>query len=438
MAREPSDGRYRHKDYLEVVSFPVEIVAHDGSVRRFPFEDAVAMYQRRVDYAGERFSDPEDAERERLHCSRRVQQLRDSYFQRFGWAGAQASRAGESPDFGPHCGEVAAFLRRVLGVEGRLEVAFGEPEGWARSFEVKGRSPGFKVYYVPGAREAEERTHTLELLQALGGNVSAGEQQRDHLLSLHQGPEFLVGLTGTWQHVKALASQEYRADRYEVRSVEHSPWDAMWEGMRTGDFPRALEDCAGFKEAHPWHVPARATGVLISVYLEDWARVESFYPDEGSGLWQDGDLRWARAVASLLSGGVAEDLPEGLEPRWPAESSLRLLNQVRGAWWSGWGERLDPALPWAVEHRVLRAAVALSHGAMLIFCAAVLKASSWEAWVGGAVLFSGLGLYASRLWVRQASERLSHSVLVNAVPVMLRRLARLGLPTVYATSETDG
>ena len=86
----------------------------------------------------------------------------------------------------------------------------------------------------------------------------------------------------------------------------------------------------------------------------------------------------------------------------------------------------------------LQVAVLLTHVALLIFGAAILKAYSWEAWIGGAVFFSGAGWYASRLWLRQASQRLAQSLLVNAVPVMLRRMARLGLPTVYASTQTEG
>ena len=438
MAREPSDGRYGHKDYLEVVSFPVEIVAHDGSVRTFPFEDAVAMYQRRVDYAAERFADPEDAEQEKSHCLRRVQQLRDSYFKRFGWIESPDKSGPSAPGFGVHSGEVAAFLRRVLGVEGRLDLAFGAADEGVHPIEVEGRPSGLKIHYAAGPLGGESRERQLEALQAIGGNVSAGEHQEEHLLSIHQGPEFLVGLTGTWFHVRTLATQDYRADRYEVRSVEASPWDAMWQGLRAGDYPRALRDCSGFKEAHPWHVPARVTGVLLAVYMQEWARVAYFYPEAESGLWQDSNLSWARAVADLLSGRGPGRLPEVSETNWPGEASLRLLGGVRGAWLPSWGGRVERSLPWAIEHRSLQVAVVLTHVALLIFGAAILKAYSWEAWIGGAVFFSGAGWYASRLWLRQASQRLAQSLLVNAVPVMLRRMARLGLPTVYASTQTEG
>ena len=51
--------RYDRKDYTELVEFPVEIVGRDGVIRRYSFEDAIRLYQRRISFASVRYRDPD-------------------------------------------------------------------------------------------------------------------------------------------------------------------------------------------------------------------------------------------------------------------------------------------------------------------------------------------------------------------------------------------
>ena len=105
--------RYTRKDYSQVVDFPVEIVGRDGVVRRYSFEESVRLYQRRIASASMRYGDHEVIDAEVHHCRRRIEQLRRSYFARYGWS---AIKVMDSPGVlaGEFAGEVAAFLRRCL------------------------------------------------------------------------------------------------------------------------------------------------------------------------------------------------------------------------------------------------------------------------------------------------------------------------------------
>jgi hypothetical protein len=434
MPHDLSTGKHRHKDYRELVSFPVEIIANDGSVRRFPFEDAVAMYQRRVDYASSRFPDPLEAEAERGHCMKRVEQLRMSYFHRFGWVDGGGR-------FGPHEGEVAAFLRRILAVEGRLDLTFGPGGDLGQEVHVVDCPEGLKVYYVHEAdEEGGARSILRGELHTLGGNVSAGEQQTEHLLAMHQGEDFLVGLTGRWEHVQQLSVQPYRPDLCEVASVVPSPWDATWSALREGKYKEALDECSLFIETHPWHGPGRASGMLLAVYLDDGDAFCRLRPEVGSPLSRESEVQWAQAMADLASGtpcAPLQDLKDSGGARWPAVASMNLVVRASGRMFPRLGRRGERGQDWSREHRSLRRAIVLSRIAVLIFVAAVLKIHDFEAWVGGGLVFSALGWYAAGLWVRQAVTRLTESLVGAAIPVMLRRLARAGLPTVYAPSQTE-
>ena len=113
--------RYDRKDYTELVEFPVEIVGRDGVVRRYSFEDSIRLYQRRISFAPVRYRERDLVNAELLHCRSRIEQLRRSYFQRFGWA-SEPGRAGPEEALGALAGELTAFLCRVLRAEGRIDV----------------------------------------------------------------------------------------------------------------------------------------------------------------------------------------------------------------------------------------------------------------------------------------------------------------------------
>src|SRR5262245_39502528 len=113
--------RYDRKDYSELVEFPVEIVGRDSVVRRYTFEDSIRLYQRRISCTPIRHRDPDLIRAEVHHCRSRIEQLRRSYFHRYGW-GTPEGAPGAEQWFGDLSGELAAFLCRVFSVDGRPEV----------------------------------------------------------------------------------------------------------------------------------------------------------------------------------------------------------------------------------------------------------------------------------------------------------------------------
>ncbi len=112
MDRTPRLSRYSRKDYTLRVEFPVEIVGRDNQVRRYPFDDALRLYQRRIDTAPLRYADPETIDAEVKHCRLRIDQLRRSYIAA---AGGGRPVAAEGLLAGPMAADILFFLRQVLG-----------------------------------------------------------------------------------------------------------------------------------------------------------------------------------------------------------------------------------------------------------------------------------------------------------------------------------
>jgi len=70
---------YDSKDYSELIEFPVELVDRDGVVRRYSYEESLAVYHRRIQSAPWRYSETELVQAEIGHCTRRIDQIRRSY-----------------------------------------------------------------------------------------------------------------------------------------------------------------------------------------------------------------------------------------------------------------------------------------------------------------------------------------------------------------------
>ncbi|MDP2305555.1 MAG: hypothetical protein Q8P18_05975 [Pseudomonadota bacterium] len=108
--------RYLRKDYTQIVEFPVEIVGRDGLVRRYSFDDSVRLYQRRIHSAPMRYDDGDLVDAEVRHCRQRIEQLRRSYLEHFGWGPLRDGQLG-GLFAGPLAAEIAAFLRRAFAAE---------------------------------------------------------------------------------------------------------------------------------------------------------------------------------------------------------------------------------------------------------------------------------------------------------------------------------
>ena len=108
--------RKARKNYQQVVEFPVEIVGRDGQVRRFSFDESVRLYQRRVVSAALRYEGTREVREEVEHCRHRIEQLRRSYLEHFGWGPFRGNAVGSVLGT-PRAAEIVAFLKRVFGEE---------------------------------------------------------------------------------------------------------------------------------------------------------------------------------------------------------------------------------------------------------------------------------------------------------------------------------
>ena len=221
--------RYQRKDYNQCIEFPVEIVGRDGVIRQYSFEQSILLYQQRMSSARQRYvsSDIIDAEIE--HCSKRIAQLRRSYFIRYGW---ESFRFVDSP---PNflsmeiAGEIAAFLRTNFGCgvrqanaklrclsENKLDMIF--------SVSIEKESNVFLLYTHGNGKKYRE---FLSLHQFQEG------EHVDKILLTHDGRNIWLTLTG-----KSLDYVEVESNEQEVNTVLSDALNAVKQGRLTEGLAR--------------------------------------------------------------------------------------------------------------------------------------------------------------------------------------------------------
>ena len=133
---------YDGKDYSEIIDFPVELVDRDGVVRRYSYEESLAVYHRRIQSAPWRYGDDELIRAEIGHCTRRIDQIKRSYSAR-----RHTGDSGRAPNPRASLGEGYDLLRgyyeRLLAQHG-LRVP-GEPE---LSVSLLQDEPSCRVYHI--------------------------------------------------------------------------------------------------------------------------------------------------------------------------------------------------------------------------------------------------------------------------------------------------
>lgn len=319
-------SRYDRKDYTELVDFPVEIVGRDGVVRRYTFEDSIRLYQKRIVSAPTRYRDGDLARAEVHHCQARVDQLRRSFFHRFGWGTPEGGPSAEAA-FGDLAGEVAAFLCRVLGTDDRPDVLFHpvEPEvdGAATWFVTLPRAPqpgvGLILYFQRidplESEPATSRERFLRRLRDLERNTGAGGDA-ERLVAYHHTADCGFLLTGRAADCESLGASASESGPSTV-DLTPTPWDEVLEIVRKGDHEAALRRCKELVAEQPWHRNAYVAGAMIAAYLgeygqgEDLAQIGArYFPKDGllayylgacllrQGRVEDGVAALARAVAA--------------------------------------------------------------------------------------------------------------------------------------------
>ncbi len=304
--------RYDRKDYSELVDFPVEIVGRDGVVRRYAFEDSIRLYQRRITFAPVRYADPDLIRAEVNHCQSRIDQLRRSYFHRFGWGTPEGQRPAEEV-FGTLCGEIAAFLCRALACEGRPDIRFdllqsegtlGEP-GEVSTWYLTADSgaPAGMVLYVhrfpmpslepsPGPKPPVMKDPTREaFFQQVRGLERSGRAGGDteKLLAFHHTVDCGFVLSGRAADFEAFVGARKEEPRVELAPT---PWDEVLEIVRKGDYEAGLSRCRQLVTEQPYHRNAYVMGAMLANFLgdavvgEDVAMLGSrYFPRDGAILY---------------------------------------------------------------------------------------------------------------------------------------------------------
>ena len=154
---------YDGKDYSEIIEFPVELVDRDGVVRRYSYEESLAVYHRRIQSAPWRYGDDELIRAEIGHCTRRIDQIKRSYSTRRGTG--EASRASNPR---ASLGEGYDLLRRYydhllaehglkLPAEPALTVTLLQDEPSSRVYHVgfEDTRGGHLLYFFPFDRQGD-------------------------------------------------------------------------------------------------------------------------------------------------------------------------------------------------------------------------------------------------------------------------------------------
>jgi len=305
--------RYDRKDYSELVDFPVEIVGRDGVVRRYTFEDSIRLYQRRITFAPIRYPDNDLVRAEVNHCRSRIDQLRRSYFHRYGW-GTPNGQTSVEESFGDLAGELAAFLCRVLNVEGRPEIQFDpiepETEGVSTWYVIHNpETSGMLLYFHrfdgPRADAIRERFFSsLKAFERMGRTMGDAER----LIAYHHTVDCGFVLTGRGADHSAIV--RVKEDSRPV-DIAPTPWEELLEIIRKGDYEAGLRRCKELVAEQPYHRNAYVAGAMLGAFLgehldgEDLALVGSrYFPDDGSlfyylGLCRARQSRGAEAEEAL-------------------------------------------------------------------------------------------------------------------------------------------
>lgn len=338
--------RYGRKDYTLLVEFPVEIVGRDGVVRRYSFEESVRLYQRRIASAPSRYADQDLAEAEVAHCRRRIEQLRRSYFHRYGWFRVHTPPGARPVDEGL-VGEVAAFLRRcaegtdlepeslrvTLLEEGESHVFYVERSGEPESF----RGP-FLLYLFPFGEGAEGpgREAFFGFLKILQGVRQVGEGV-ETLVAFHHTADCGLVLTGRPEDATEAGRTAGLFDLPPLDGLlpDEAPLaDPMREAarlLRGGRQREALEAYLAIYQQNPWRRAAAVAAASLADALGCFRDAETvavmasrYFPD-------DPDVAYQLGLARLRLGDVAgaeQALAAHLET-WP-NRLLHGLAALRG------------------------------------------------------------------------------------------------------------
>ncbi|MFT7519286.1 MAG: tetratricopeptide (TPR) repeat protein [Kiritimatiellia bacterium] len=352
--------RYTHKDYSELVEFPVEIVGRDGIIRRYSFEDSIRLYQRRITFAPIRYRDAELVKAEVVHCRHRIDQLRRSFFYRFGW-GTPEGEPNPEDTFGQFAGELAAFIRRVLRCDTRpdvrLEAVEERTDGVSMWLLIPAQHETGMLLYVYQFEEESTRETFFTSLKAL-----ERDEDGQQLVAFHHTADcgfILTGQAGEFDAIVNIAN-----DDGIIRDITPTRWDRMIDRVRLGQYKDALATAQKILAEQPLHRRAYVVGSALASFLgqhltaEEIATIGALYfPD-------DGDLHYWVGLSQYRQGlrsDAARSLQTSLDhrPRLAVARFLLVVCHLEQGRWFAAASALR-AVP-SVSHEDRRAARLLRH-----------------------------------------------------------------------------
>jgi hypothetical protein len=279
----------------------VEIVGRDGVVRRYTFEDSIRLYQRRITFAPIRYRDDDLVRAEVNHCRSRIGQLRRSYFHRYGWGTPDGQPSAEQC-FGDLCGELAAFMSRVLDTDERPEIRFDqlqqESHGASTWFVTPEDARAGMLLYVHRFAEGNDDASreaffaSLKCLERHGR--TGGDTER--LIAFHHTVDCGFVLTGRGGDVHQVVRSGGRARAVDLAPT---PWDEVLEIIRKGDYEAALQRCKGLVGDQPYHRNAYVAGAMLANFLGEHHVAESLASVGVRYFPRDGALHYYLGVALL-------------------------------------------------------------------------------------------------------------------------------------------
>lgn len=312
---------YAKKDYSEQIQFPVELIDRDGVVRRYTYEESLAVYHRRIQSAPWRYGDAALVKAEIGHCTRRIAQIKESYT-----TGQQQGKVQPSSNpraaLGPGFDVLMAYYhkvlqRRDLGLqEGFVpQVQLLEDVASCRTYHVGfGRSGGGHLFYVypfgqgEGGRARDEFVRAQAALQGPADGVDVErlllrEETESAGYLLTGRSEFPPGLRDYSQLLSSGGSmvevsfydEESSEDGEEPASsrggdaLGHGSYEAGLVALHEGRMDDAIECFRASVEANPFHREA----FLVLLALLD-----------ASGRYEEGQLYGEMAERHLSDDGL--------------------------------------------------------------------------------------------------------------------------------------
>lgn len=342
----PSDRlrAYSEKEYDEIIHFPVELVDRDGVVRRYSYEESLAVYHRRIQSAPWRYGDEDLIRAEVAHCFQRIEQIKRSYK-------LQSEEQSPQPSADPRraLGEGFEVLRahydvllsgRQLMLPGRLplDLTLLQHDSHCRIYHVGfgGDGVGHLLYVYPYDEPGDDDPQARYEAARSAAELVAPGRDVERLLLAHDGAEAGFLITGVQElptdlEQLAVPVEQNESDTSPVAwlmdevgagwwaddslpddmRAPHRASDAFDRGLdalREDQPDQAVEHFRQAVEANPYHRDGYLALLAILDRLGRHSEAEMFATLAVRQLGNDGLLRYRQGVNLVRQGRLDDAL----------------------------------------------------------------------------------------------------------------------------------